>query len=132
MVNVDGVILGNFRCNIAGVDLNRQWGNPSRIFHPVPFAVKNMIKQLQSENYMIDVFADLHGHSKKPNSFIYACSMDNDNYACRIFPKVFSKITEFFSYNDCTYGIDTYKSNSARGVIFNKLKTPNIFTIETS
>lgn len=25
MVNVDGVIHGNSRCNLAGLDLNRQW-----------------------------------------------------------------------------------------------------------
>lgn len=26
MVNPDGVIYGNSRCNMAGLDLNRQWG----------------------------------------------------------------------------------------------------------
>ena len=25
MVNVDGVIYGNFRCDVTGVDLNRRW-----------------------------------------------------------------------------------------------------------
>lgn len=25
MVNPDGVIYGNSRCNLAGLDLNRQW-----------------------------------------------------------------------------------------------------------
>ena len=28
MVNPDGVILGNSRCNIAGYDLNRTWRSP--------------------------------------------------------------------------------------------------------
>lgn len=28
MVNPDGVILGNSRCNLAGYDLNRCWKNP--------------------------------------------------------------------------------------------------------
>jgi len=27
MVNVDGVIHGNNRCSLAGVDLNRHWKN---------------------------------------------------------------------------------------------------------
>ncbi len=26
MVNPDGVIHGNSRCNLAGLDLNRKWG----------------------------------------------------------------------------------------------------------
>jgi murein tripeptide amidase MpaA len=27
MANPDGVIYGNSRCNFAGYDLNRHWGN---------------------------------------------------------------------------------------------------------
>lgn len=30
MVNVDGVLLGNYRCSLAGVDLNRKWKKPNR------------------------------------------------------------------------------------------------------
>lgn len=25
MLNIDGVIIGNYRCNLSGADLNRQW-----------------------------------------------------------------------------------------------------------
>ena len=25
MLNIDGVIIGNYRCNLTGADLNRQW-----------------------------------------------------------------------------------------------------------
>jgi len=34
MVNVDGVIYGNFRTNLAGFDLNRQWTDSNRWLHP--------------------------------------------------------------------------------------------------
>ena len=34
MVNPDGVIYGNFRCNLAGVDINRNWTDPNKILHP--------------------------------------------------------------------------------------------------
>lgn len=44
MANPDGVIYGNFRCNLAGVDLNRQWLNPSKILHPTASSLKNLIK----------------------------------------------------------------------------------------
>jgi murein tripeptide amidase MpaA len=33
MVNPDGVIYGNFRTNLAGFDLNRQWRNPDKWLH---------------------------------------------------------------------------------------------------
>ncbi len=31
MMNPDGVIHGNYRCSLAGLDLNRQWEHPSRV-----------------------------------------------------------------------------------------------------
>lgn len=31
MMNVDGVIHGNNRCSLAGVDLNRKWNLPSKV-----------------------------------------------------------------------------------------------------
>jgi murein tripeptide amidase MpaA len=43
MVNVDGVIHGNSRCDVTGVDLNRQWPSPSKQLLPV---VRNLKKQL--------------------------------------------------------------------------------------
>lgn len=36
IVNVDGVAFGNYRSDLTGVDLNRNWPNPSkvkRVFH---------------------------------------------------------------------------------------------------
>ena len=37
MLNPDGVINGNYRCSLAGVDLNRRWSKPSSIWHPTIF-----------------------------------------------------------------------------------------------
>ena len=34
MINVDGVIYGNFRCDIGGFDLNRNWRKPDKVLHP--------------------------------------------------------------------------------------------------
>lgn len=41
MINVDGVISGNFRCDLTGMDLNRNWKNPSSILHPQIYSIKN-------------------------------------------------------------------------------------------
>ena len=46
MLNPDGVINGSTRCNLAGVDLNRVWIEPSRKLHPTVYHMKNMIKKL--------------------------------------------------------------------------------------
>ena len=34
MLNPDGVIHGNYRTSLVGVDLNRRWEKPDRILHP--------------------------------------------------------------------------------------------------
>jgi hypothetical protein len=31
MLNPDGVIHGNYRCSLAGIDLNRVWDNPAPV-----------------------------------------------------------------------------------------------------
>lgn len=42
MLNPDGVIVGNYRCSLAGVDLNRWWKSPSRKLHPTVWHTKEV------------------------------------------------------------------------------------------
>ena len=42
MLNIDGVVNGSSRCNLAGVDLNRCWIDPSRKLHPTIYHTKNV------------------------------------------------------------------------------------------
>jgi len=43
MLNPDGVINGNYRCSLAGCDLNRRWKAPSKILHPTIYATKQLV-----------------------------------------------------------------------------------------
>ncbi len=43
MLNPDGVINGNYRCNLVGCDLNRRWPNPSKLLHPTIYFTKKLI-----------------------------------------------------------------------------------------
>jgi murein tripeptide amidase MpaA len=43
MLNVDGVVNGNFRFGASGNDLNRRWENPSEQHHPEVYYLKEMI-----------------------------------------------------------------------------------------
>lgn len=45
MLNPDGVINGNYRCSLAGCDLNRRWKHPSKILHPTIYTAKKLIKE---------------------------------------------------------------------------------------
>lgn len=44
MLNPDGVVFGNNRCSLSGLDLNRQWKKPSRTAHPTIYYTKSLIR----------------------------------------------------------------------------------------
>mmetsp|Transcript_23064 Transcript_23064/g.22456 ORF Transcript_23064/g.22456 Transcript_23064/m.22456 type:complete len:243 (+) Transcript_23064:235-963(+) len=73
MLNPDGVINGNYRCSLAGCDLNRRWKNPSRVLHPTIYHTKRLVKALHAERGCV-MYCDLHGHSRKQNVFMYGCN----------------------------------------------------------
>lgn len=49
MINVDGVIYGNFRCDLAGLDLNRHWQNPSNLLQPQLVSIREEVVRLSTE-----------------------------------------------------------------------------------
>lgn len=44
MLNPDGVTNGNYRCSLAGCDLNRRWKFPSKTLHPTIYHTKKLAK----------------------------------------------------------------------------------------
>jgi cytosolic carboxypeptidase protein 2/3 len=64
MINPDGVVLGNARCSLAGLDLNRRWSDPSPIMHPEIYFLKNHMRICERLSRGISIFCDLHGHNK--------------------------------------------------------------------
>jgi murein tripeptide amidase MpaA len=72
MVNIDGVLCGNSRCTLAGVDPNRVWQFPNPILHPEMYSLKEHIRRTHAE-VTVAAFLDLHGHSHKLGSFFYGC-----------------------------------------------------------
>lgn len=63
MVNVDGVIYGNFRCDVAGYDLNRCWRDPSEVLHPQICKMRSILEDI-CEQSRVELCFDLHTHSK--------------------------------------------------------------------
>lgn len=86
MLNPDGVIFGNNRCNLSGVDLNRQWKTPLKSLHPTIYALKSLLQDQKNYRDMY-MYLDLHGHSRKYNIFLYGVddasqgNGPNPNYA---------------------------------------------------
>ena len=73
MLNPDGVIVGNYRCSLAGCDLNRCWMSPDRRVHPTIFHAKQMVKKLMDEREVVTM-VDLHGHSRKVGVLVWFAS----------------------------------------------------------
>lgn len=61
MINVDGVVLGNYRVSNSGDDLNRTYVEPKEE-HPETKALKNLIENL-SKDKEVFFYLDLHCHS---------------------------------------------------------------------
>jgi hypothetical protein len=135
ILNPDGVIYGNNRCALAGVDLNRQWKAPLKASHPTVFALKNfmfMMKKIRE----INLYIDLHGHSRKYNVFMYGC--DEKKKAkplVRAFPKFFSSHNvggKYVSFADCSFHVRKGRESTARVVVSRELNIPLSFTLEAT
>jgi murein tripeptide amidase MpaA len=132
MLNPDGVILGNTRCSLSGLDLNRAWQDPPKEIHPILYQFKELIKSTSKERELI-MFCDFHGHSRKKNIFMYGNSAKNDTkYRERIFPFMFEKNAEVFSYSDCAFSVQKSKEGTGRVVGWKELGIQNSFTLEAS
>lgn len=135
-LNPDGVICGNYRSSLAGVDLNRQWILPNKELHPTIYSAKDMLFQISKER-QIFVFCDLHCHSKKKNSFIYGCNIAaNGGFTSwtkvRLLPRILAKQTPLFNIKDCRFRIDPSKLGTARVIVWKEFGVTNSFTLENS
>ena len=129
MLNPDGVIIGNYRCSLSGHDLNRQWISPSARLFPEIYSVKAMIrKTLESRD--IFMYCDFHGHSRAKNLFMYGCNNTTKERRLkeRIFPMLFSKVCDNFSFDNCSFTIHKSKESTARVVMHREFQLVNSFT----
>jgi len=133
MLNPDGVINGNYRCSLMGVDLNRKWNEASKKFHPTIAYTKQMIRQFMKEREVI-LFCDFHGHSRKKNIFMYGCVKGSGmkRLSTRVFPRILWKVAQNFSFKDCSFGVQKSKESTARIVGFKELGLVNSYTMEAS
>ena len=112
MLNPDGVIVGNYRCNLSLVDLNRQWIDPVKKSHPTIYHAKQMIKRMKEERDLV-LYCDFHGHSRKKNCFMYGCNKDNTKKE-QIFPAIMKANCNTFSFKDCCFMIQKDREGASR------------------
>ena len=138
MLNIDGVIFGNYRLNILGKDMNRLW-TPDIPFNSdecdqsslyINSIIDIIKKTLNNRN--IFLYCDFHGHSGKHNYFLYGCPKEgNENYHKK-FMEIYAKKSNIFSLNDCVHKIMPKKMNTCRALLKNVFSVDLSYCLETS
>jgi len=108
MVNPDGVTIGNSRCSLVGIDLNRRWAEPNPVIHSEIYFLKQQMLERSNTGPGISIFFDLHGHNKLENLFFYGCNKAADEgmlswTKTRLLPKVFASMEHIFDYQYCRF-----------------------------
>jgi hypothetical protein len=135
-LNPDGVAKGNYRSSFAGVDLNRQWILPNEFLHPTIFHAKKEFEKLYKERPIL-LYCDLHGHSRKQNSFIYGCNRAanggfNSWTKVRLLPRILARNNCVFDINACKFKVEKSKMGTGRIVVWKDFEVTNSFTLENS
>jgi len=133
MLNPDGVVVGNYRCSLSGQDLNRQWVcATSRVFPEIYFTKQMFRKTVESRK--IFMFVDIHGHSRKRNTFMYGCNNKNNEkkHLEKVFPFRLSKQNGSFSFDDCNFNIQKERETTGRVAIRKEFSIINSYTLEAS
>uniref|UniRef100_A0A8C5V1W5 AGBL carboxypeptidase 3 n=1 Tax=Microcebus murinus TaxID=30608 RepID=A0A8C5V1W5_MICMU len=135
MLNPDGVIVGNYRCSLAGRDLNRTYTSLLKESFPSVWYTRNMIRRLMEKREVL-LYCDLHGHSRKENIFMYGCDGSERSKSLylqqRIFPLMLSKnCPDKFSFSACKFNVQKSKEGTGRVVMW-KMGIRNSFTMEAT
>uniref|UniRef100_A0A8C6Q8X7 Cytosolic carboxypeptidase 2 n=1 Tax=Nannospalax galili TaxID=1026970 RepID=A0A8C6Q8X7_NANGA len=133
MLNPDGVVVGNYRCSLAGRDLNRHYKTILKDSFPCIWYTKNMIKRLLEEREVL-LYCDFHGHSRKNNIFLYGCNSNSRKHWLheRVFPLMLSKnAPDKFSFNSCNFKVQKCKEGTGRVVMW-RMGILNSYTMEST
>jgi len=138
MLNPDGVRYGNYRCSLCGFDLNRKWLQPNKIYDPTVYYTKKLISVFKEERD-IQLYCDIHGHSRKKNAFMYGCEygiFDYDSRAknaiLRLFPAFMEQKNKCFRFKDCSFKVEKSKEETGRIVCFKEFGIRHSFTLEST
>ncbi|XP_059787589.1 cytosolic carboxypeptidase 2 isoform X3 [Balaenoptera ricei] len=133
MLNPDGVIVGNYRCSLAGRDLNRHYKSILKESFPCIWHTRNMIKRLLEEREVL-LYCDFHGHSRKNNIFLYGCNNNDRKFWLheRVFPLMLSKnAPDKFSFHSCNFKVQKCKEGTGRVVMW-RMGILNSYTMEST
>ncbi|XP_061678357.1 cytosolic carboxypeptidase 2 [Syngnathoides biaculeatus] len=134
MLNPDGVVVGNYRCSLAGRDLNRNYKTMLRDSFPCVWHTRNMVEKLMKQTDVV-LYCDFHGHNRKNNVFMYGCNNRDDDSPKlqeRVFPLMLSKnVRNKFSFKSCKFQVQKSKEGTGRVAMW-RLGIKNSYTMEVT
>jgi hypothetical protein len=131
MLNPDGVIVGNYRCSLAGRDLNRRYKTNLRDAFPSIWHTRLMVQRITRDR-SIELYIDLHGHSRKHNVFMYGCKSNVRAGEEKIFPYMMGlNAKNTFKYDSCKYKLQSNKEGTGR-ILMHRLGIELSYTLEAS
>ena len=160
MLNIDGVVNGNYRCSLTGDDLNRYWSHTGTT-HPTIHYTKLLIDELAAQNKLL-LYCDWHGHSTMANFALYGSveeesslkprpptvqeqqydsteswldvvPPDDIQLRSRIFPMLLhQRASNLLQYDECTFFVTPGKRGSARVSVWEQYRIDNCYTLEGS
>ena len=91
-------------------------------------------KLIKSTLYNRDIYfyCDFHGHSSKPNFFLYGCQKENIQNYEKIFMKIYQKNNNNFDINNCINKINQSKIKTGRAILKNEFNIDLSYCLETS
>ncbi|KAM6936898.1 cytosolic carboxypeptidase 2 [Xenentodon cancila] len=134
MLNPDGVVVGNYRCSLAGRDLNRNYETVLKDSFPCVWYTRKMVERLIAEMDVV-LYCDFHGHSRKNNAFMYGCNNQGEaslKLQERVFPLMMSKnANDKFSFKSCKFRVQKSKEGTGRIAMW-RLGIKNSYTMEAT
>ena len=130
MINPDGVVLGNTRYGITGVDLNRQW-----LERQCPQIHRLIELMRECHNIGDGIFLDFHGHARRKGFFYFVSS--KTVHEGQLFSRITAALTsqeerEWFIPPYCTVGPGSGKRETARVSCFSDIGVRLAVTVEAS
>eukprot|EP00750_Incisomonas_marina_P003922 INCI13425.7.p1 GENE.INCI13425.7~~INCI13425.7.p1 ORF type:complete len:1288 (-),score=173.21 INCI13425.7:608-4471(-) len=161
MLNPDGVIVGNLRCNLLGYDMNRCWTRPSAAMQPPvhwarrlighivraspnrgtsgvevvapPLAPPPGLGPLAGEGLLL--FTDFHAHSRSENIFMYGCDYQPPGCGApeRVLPLLLSQTARQFSFSHSAFNhASKAKADCARVALWRDFGITMSYTMEAT
>jgi hypothetical protein len=102
------IMLPLFVCRLSGHDMNRCWDAPDPVSH-APIAKLKELLAGACAYPGVDLFCDVHGHSRKEGIFMYGCvppsSTTTSRNLPRVLPMLLSKTCPAFKYEGCDFKV---------------------------